>query len=183
PEPARARQPRCEAAHAVSRNLRRAAIRIQKTHRRAARPVAVKDDAIGADAAVTLAHGARQCGAIREGRRGLLLHEEEIVAVCVRLDHRHLRQKATRCQPNRRTHARGSALNVPTKNVLNSIPFHPPCSRDFTGNRSSKMRTSRNPESTARNSAALYFFSTGASSCSRPTFISLESAFSQEIRL
>ena len=40
---------------------------------------------------------------------------------------------AIKCHPSGRTSARGSALNVPTKNVLKAVPFHPLCSRDFTG--------------------------------------------------
>src|SRR5262249_8887029 len=109
--------------------------------------------------------------------------EEEIVAERVCLDQPHFRQNARRCQPKRLTSERGSALKAPTKNVLNAMPFQPPWSRDFTGKRSSTMRTSENAPSRSRNSAALYFFSTGASSCSSGTFMTLDNAFSQEIRL
>ena len=53
-------------------------------------------------------------------------------------------QNAIRCHPSGRTHARGSALKVPTNIVLNNTPFHPLCSRDFTGKRSGTIRTSPN---------------------------------------
>ena len=54
----------------------------------------------------------------------LLGHEQKIVAVRVPLDDRNARgisytsQNASRCQPKRRTSARGIALNTPTKHVL-----------------------------------------------------------------
>src|SRR6185295_7674570 len=112
--------------------------------------------------------------------------EDEIISERMSFDDHdrpHLRQNARRCHPKRLTSARGSALNAPTKNVLKSVPFHPPCRRDFTGKRSSTIRTSRNPRSNWRNSPALYFKSTGASSCSSGTFINFESAFNHEMRL
>ena len=76
---------------------------------------------------------------------GLRRHQQKIVAQRMGLDQLHLRQNASRCQPNRRTSRRGRALKVPTKIVLNTRPFHPPCSRDFTGKRSSTIRISRKP--------------------------------------
>src|SRR5205085_11641560 len=109
------------------------------------------------------------------------IDEHEIISKRVSFDDHdwpHLRQNARRCHPKRLTSDRGSALNVPTKSVLKSVPFHPPCSRDLTGNRSSTIRTSRNARRSLRNSAALYFNSTGASSCSSGTLISFERAFS-----
>src|SRR4051794_27325489 len=117
---------------------------------------------------------------------GSRFHEDKIISERMRFDDHdrpHLRQNARRCHPKRLTTDLGSALKVPTKNVLKSVPFHPPCRRDFTGKRSSTMRTSRNPASSCRNSPAVYFRRTGASSCSRGTFISFDSALSHDIRL
>src|SRR5690348_13070502 len=128
----------------------------------------------------------RECRQILRSLDRARLDKHEIVPEGVSFDDHdrpHLRQNARRCHPKRLTSDRGSALKVPTKNVLKSVPFHPPCRRDFTGNRSSTIRTSRKPLSSARNSAALYFFSTGASACSRGTFITFESAFSHDTRL
>jgi len=45
-------------------------------------------------------------------------HVEKVVPVGVRFRELHFRQKASRCQPNRRTNGRGSALNVPTNSPL-----------------------------------------------------------------
>src|SRR6188474_2022289 len=95
----------------------------------------------------------------------------------------YLRQNARRCHPYRSTQLRGSALKVPTKHVLKATPFHPLWRRLFTGNRSKTRRTSENPSTVWRNSPSLYFLSTGASSCSRSTFISFERAFSHDTRL
>ena len=97
----------------------------------------------------------RQIAACRDRAR---LDQQEVVSEGVSLDERdrlYLRQNARRCQPKRRTSDRGSALKVPTNKVLNSMPFHPPCRRDFTGKRSSTIRTSRKSASSARNSPAL----------------------------
>src|SRR5262249_14469185 len=95
----------------------------------------------------------------------------------------YLRANAIRCHPSGRTHARGNALNVPTKSVLKAVPFHPLCRRDLTGNRSGTIRTSENGVSRFRNSAMLNVRRTGASSCSSSTFISFDRAFSQDTRL
>src|SRR3954467_11366141 len=95
----------------------------------------------------------------------------------------HLRQNASRCHPHRRVIVRGTALNAPTKTVLYAAPFQPPCSLDFTGNRSNTSPTLLNGASNCRNSAAVIFLRTGASSCSRPTFISFDRAFSHECLL
>ena len=89
----------------------------------------------------------------------------------------------TRCQPKRRTIARGSALNVPTKKVLNAAPFHPLCSRDLTGKRSYTTFTLLNPSSSDVNSRGENLRSTGAPSCSRSTRINFESALSHDCRL
>src|SRR5215510_1815742 len=94
-----------------------------------------------------------------------------------------LRQNASRCQPKRWTHERGSALKVPTNRPLYTAPFHPPCRRDLTGKRSGTIVTSEKPASSRLNSEMLNFDSTGASSCSRPTFISFDRAFSHDTRL
>src|SRR4029450_9842909 len=96
---------------------------------------------------------------------------------------RHLRQKASRCQPKRWTHDRGSELKVPTNRPLYTAPFHPPCRRDLTGKRSAVTCTWLNPASSSLNSPMLNLRMTGASSCSSPTFISFDSAFSQDMRL
>src|SRR3954447_14281194 len=117
---------------------------------------------------------------------GSRFHEDKIISERMSFDDHdrpHFRQNASRCHPKRLTIERGSALKVPTKNVLKAVPCHPPCRRDFTGKRSSTMRTSRNARRSCRNSPAVYFNSTGASSCSRGTFISFDNALSQEILL
>src|SRR5437762_7478913 len=127
-----------------------------------------------------------QGGQVACALHGFRFDQHEIISERMSFDDHdrpHFRQNARRCHPNRLTSDRGSALKAPTKNVLNSVPFHPPWRRDFTGKRSSTMRTSRNPPSSCRNSAALYLSRTGASSCSSGTFISFESAFNHEIRL
>src|SRR4051794_7520967 len=165
-----------------------APIGVQELHRCAGRRLVVRDQAVGADSTVALTQGNGEGGAIRHGANILLPDEKEIVAERVGLydlqrTGGHFLQNASRCQPNRRTSARGIALNVPTKNVLNTVPFQPLCRRDFTGNRSSTIRMSRNPASRARNSPALYLRRTGASSCSSGTFINFDNALSQEIRL
>ena len=95
------------------------------------------DQPIGADPVMAVADSARkgaQLNALELGGRG----EQKIVAIRVRLDEArsHFRQIASRCHPSGRTIARGSALKAPTKQVLNTAPFHPLCRRDFTGNRS-----------------------------------------------
>src|SRR3972149_4877655 len=154
-----------------------AAIGVQQLHGRAACRLAIDDEAVRADAAVALAHGPGEPRAIDVSLDLPFVGQQEVVAERMCLDHAgpsHLRQNASRCQPNRRTSGRGSALKGPTKNVWNTAPSQPPCRRDFTGKRSSTIRTSRNPRNMARNSPALYFFSTGASSCSRGTFISFD---------
>lgn len=94
-----------------------------------------------------------------------------------------LRQNAMRCQPNRRTQARGIALKVPTNTPLKAAAFHPVCKRDFTGNRSGTIRTSENPCSNRSNSGIEYLFRTGASACSSPTPITVDMAFNHDTRL
>src|SRR5918996_1428945 len=110
---------------------------------------------------MAIAHRTRKGGPVVTTWRVGGRHHQEVVAVGVPLDD-HFVQNASRCHPKRRTIERGSALNVPTKNVLNTTPFQPPCSRDFTGKRSSTMRTSRKWRKSVRNSAAVYLRSTGA---------------------
>src|SRR5262245_48113501 len=135
---------------------------------------------------MTCADRLRQRGQVSRTLHRSRFDQNEIVPEGVSFDDHdrpHFRQNARRCHPKRLTSGRGSALNAPTKNVLNSVPFQPPWSRDFTGNRSSTMRTSRKSFSSRRNSPLLYLRSTGASSCSSGTFINFESAFNQEIRL
>ena len=79
---------------------------------------------------------------------------------------------------------RGSALNVPTKNVLNSMPFQPPCSRDFTGKPLfDDPDVAEAVQQRAELARRCTCSSTGASSCSSGTFISFDSAFSHEMRL
>ena len=101
----------------------------------------------------------------------------------IRNEYGYFRQKAMRCQPKGRTQDRGSALKTPTKHVLKTSPFHPPCSRDLTGKRSGTMRVPANGASKVRNSALENFLRHGASSCSRATFMTLDSAFNHEMRL
>src|SRR6185503_20667377 len=123
---------------------------------------------------MTGANGLGQCRQVLRSLHCSRFDEDEIVSERMSFDDHdrpHLRQNARRCHPNRLTSDRGNALNPPTKNVLKSVPFHPPCRRDFTGKRSSTIRISRNPPNSWRNSPALYFKRTGASSCSRGTFI------------
>src|SRR6185312_17337982 len=110
-----------------------------------------------------------QCGAITGFRVARHVGNQEVVAVGLSLDQQHqlfaLWQKANRCQPSWRTQARGTALNVPTKNVLNAAPFHPLWSRDFTGNRSATISTLGKTPTSRCNSPHVYRRSTGASSC------------------
>ena len=73
-----------------------------------------------------IADGAGQRWSIGVAGELALVQEQEVIAVGVCFDEIHFSQKASKCQPNRRTNDRGSALNVPTKNVLNTSPFQPP---------------------------------------------------------
>ena len=156
------RQPGGQTAHAVAGDLGRAAVGVQQTHR---------DLTVGAarrsagrrrrcrDAVRTPRARDRRVVAVRFVRASMSRKSLPSAWALISLHSRAgdaFRQNASRCQPNRRTSARGSALNVPTKNVLKASPFHPPWSRDFTGKRSSTMRTSRKSREQARNSPALY---------------------------
>src|SRR5216683_7422595 len=98
---------------------------------------------------MTLAQLAREAVELPAVDRSLL-DVDEVVAVGVGLgefDHwviwlsGHFLQKASKCQPKRRTSERGRALNVPTKTPLYKAPFQPPCRRERTGKRSGTIRT------------------------------------------
>src|SRR5262249_16897348 len=141
-----------------------------------------EDQTVRADSGVPVAQLASQ--GIRRPVGGLgRRHIEKVVPVGVRFRELHFRQKASRCQPNRRTKGRGSALKVPTNSPWHAAPFHPPCRRDLPGNRSGTMAPCVNPLTRRRNSPMLNLSSTGASSCSSPTFISFERPLSHETRL
>ncbi len=135
-------QQRSQSAKPVTGYLRTAAIGIQQRHRGAVRGPRIQNQPVGPDAAVPVAQF------LGQPRERLAAHRapvdvKKVVAVGVALrecDHR-LRQNASRCQPKRRTSGRGRVLNVPTKSRLYIAPFQPPCSRDFTGNRSGTIRT------------------------------------------
>ena len=117
--------------------------------------------------AMTIADAPRERRQVRDARDvPRSRHEQEVVAVGVRLDECearvervmrrvYFRQNASRCQPKRRTQARGSALNVPTNSALNSVPFQPLCSRLFTGNRSGTISTDENAAEQRRGTRAI----------------------------
>ena len=90
------------------------------------RVFAERDQAVGADAAMPLAQFTRERRAIGAGgTSSSRSSRKSFPNACALTQILHLVQKASRCQPKRRTQARGSALKVPTKNVLNKRPLPP----------------------------------------------------------
>src|SRR5581483_10872625 len=108
-----AEEDRGEAAHAIARHFRRAAVRVQQRHLRAV----VDDQTIAADASMAVAELPREriqspAGDVR------VTDVQEVVAVRVCFCDVHFVQNASKCHPNRRTSTRGSRLKVPTNSPL-----------------------------------------------------------------